>query len=138
MVCDFRRRGVPIDGVGLQMPIAHRHADAASISENIKRLTALGMQVHITEMDVALPVDASGDARREDLRRQADIYSEIVATCLAHPGCTAIPTWGVTDKRSWIGSHSQKTEGAALLFDRNYRAKPTYAALRNELEAPPR
>jgi endo-1,4-beta-xylanase len=89
-------------------------------------------------MDVALPGDALGDARREDLRRQADIYSEIVATCLAHPGCTAIQTWGVTDKYSWIGSHSQKTEGAALLFDRNYRAKPTYAALRNELEAPPR
>ncbi|MGA7632833.1 MAG: endo-1,4-beta-xylanase [Terriglobales bacterium] len=93
MVRDFRRRGVPIDGVGLQMPIAHRHADAASISENIERLTALGVQVHITEMDVALPVDALGDARREDLRRQADIYSEIVATCLAHPGI-ALPEDG--------------------------------------------
>jgi endo-1,4-beta-xylanase len=133
MVRDFRQRGVPIDGVGMQMHIAHLHVDVASVSENIKRLTALGVQVHITEMDVALPVDALGDARAEDLRGQAEIYREIVTACLAFTGCTAIQTWGFTDKYSWIGSHSKKTEGAALLFDRNYRAKPAYEAVRNGL-----
>jgi endo-1,4-beta-xylanase len=134
MVRDFRQRGVPIDGVGLQMHIANLHADVASISANIKRFTALGVQVHITEMDVALPVDAGGSARAEDLERQADIYRQIAGACLSHPGCTAIQTWGFTDKYSWIGSHSKHTQGAALLFDRDYRAKPAYAALRNALE----
>ncbi len=134
MVRDFRERGVPIDGVGFQMHIVNLHADVASISDNIKRFTALGVQVQITEMDVALPVDASGNARPEDLQRQADIYREIAAACLSHPGCTAIQTWGFTDKYSWIGSHSKQTQGAALLFDRNYRAKPAYAALRDALE----
>jgi endo-1,4-beta-xylanase len=133
MVRDFRQRGVPIDGVGLQMHIAHIHADVASISDNIKRLTALGVQVHITEMDVALPVDSLGNARPEDLRQQADIYREIVSACLAYPGCRAIQTWGFTDKYSWIGSHSKHTEGAALLFDRGYRAKPAYEAVRSVL-----
>ncbi len=133
MVRDFRQRGVPIDGVGLQMHIAHMHADVASISENIKRLTTLGVQVHITEMDVALPVDAFGDANREDLQRQADIYRDIVAACLAYRGCTAIQTWGFTDKYSWIGSHSKHTAGAALLFDREYRPKTAYEAVRSGL-----
>src|ERR1035437_9816456 len=73
MVRDFRQRGVPIDGVGLQMHIANLHADVASIAANIQRFTALGVQVHITEMDVALPVDAEGNARAEDLQLQADI-----------------------------------------------------------------
>ncbi len=114
--------------------LSNLHADVASISANIKRFTALGVQVHITEMDVALPVDASGNARPEDLQRQADIYREIADACLSHPGCTAIQTWGFTDKYSWIGSHSKQTQGAALLFDRNYRAKPAYAALRDALE----
>jgi hypothetical protein len=41
MVRDFRERGVPIDGVGLQMHIANLHADVASISANIKRFTDL-------------------------------------------------------------------------------------------------
>jgi endo-1,4-beta-xylanase len=139
MVRDFRQRGVPIDGVGFQMHIAHLRADIASISANIKRFTALGVQVHITEMDVALPVDAEGNARAEDLQLQADIYRQIATACVSHrpsdSGCTAIQTWGFTDKYSWIGSHSKKTEGAALLFDRNYRPKPAYRALRSTLAA---
>jgi endo-1,4-beta-xylanase len=135
MVRDFRQRGVPIDGVGFQMHIAHLHADVASISANIERFTALGVQVQITEMDVALPVDPNGNARPEDLQLQADIYRQIANACLSHPGCTAIQTWGFTDKYSWIGSHSKHTQGAALPFDRNYRAKPACEALRQALEA---
>jgi len=133
MVRDFRRRDVPIDGVGFQMHIANLRADVASISANIKRFTALGVQVHITEMDVALPVDPSGNPRPEDLQRQADIYREVATACLSHSGCTAIQTWGFTDKYSWIGWHSKHTQGAALPFDRNYGAKPAYAALRDVL-----
>src|SRR5450759_3215201 len=135
MVRDFRQRGVPIDGVGLQMHIANLHADVASISANINRFTALGVQVHITEMDVALPVDPNGNPRPEDLQRQADIYREIAGACLAHPGWQAVQQWGFTDKYSWIGSHSKKTQGAALPFDRDYRAKPAYEVLRNAVEA---
>src|SRR5208282_5015348 len=135
MVRDFRQRGVPIDGVGFQMHIANLRADVASISANLKRFTALGVQVHITEMDVALPVDASGNPRAEDLQRQAEIYRGIASACVSQPGCTAIQTWGFTDEYSWIGSHSKKTQGAALLFDRDYRAKPAYEALRNALES---
>jgi len=133
MVRDFRARGVPIDGVGLQMHIANLHADVASTSSNIKRLTDLGVQVHITEMDVALPVNTEGNASGEDLQQQAEIYRQIAIACLSHRGCTAIQTWGFTDKYSWIGSHSKHTQGASLLFDRNYRTKPAYEALRNAL-----
>jgi endo-1,4-beta-xylanase len=135
MVRDFRQRGVPIDGVGFQMHIANLRADVASISANIKRFTALGVQVHITEMDVALPVDAGGNPRPEELKKQADIYREVATACVSHRGCTAIQTWGFTDKYSWIGWHSKQTQGAALLFDRNYRAKPAYVALRDALAA---
>jgi len=135
MVRDFRRRGVPIDAVGFQMHIANLHADVASISANIKRFTALGVQVHITEMDVALSVDANGNPSLDDLQRQAEVYRQIAAACLAQPGCTAIQTWGFTDKYSWIASHSKHTQGAALPFDRNYRAKPAYLALRKALTA---
>ncbi len=120
--------------MGFQMHIANLHPDVASISANINRFTALGVQVHITEMDVALPVDPNGNPRPEDLQLQADIYREIASACLSHPGCTAIQTWGFTDKYSWIGSHSKHTQGAALPFDRDYRPKPAYAALRDALE----
>jgi len=136
MVKDFKTRGVPIDGIGLQMHILTLRADAASIGANIARFTALGVQIHITEMDVAIPLDSDGQARNpEDLQRQAEIYREVATVCLQHPGCTALQTWGFTDKYSWLGwfTHGSKRNG--LLFDRQYRPKPAYQVLRDALAA---
>ncbi|MBZ5657646.1 MAG: endo-1,4-beta-xylanase [Acidobacteriia bacterium] len=135
MVQDFRKRGVPIDGVGFEMHIGNLHSDISSFSANVGRFTALGVQVQITEMDVSLPVDAHGNASAEDLQRQADMYRQVAAACLSHRGCTAIQTWGFTDKYSWIGWQSKGTRGAGLLFDRNYVPKPAYQALRETLGA---
>ncbi len=135
LVKDFKRRGVPIDGVGLQMHVPTLDADIPAIAANIARLTALGVQVHITELDVSLPVNSDGQPRPDDLARQAEVYRAIVRACLNSAGCTAIQTWGFTDKYSWIGSHSRGTRGHALLFDRAYQPKPAYGAVLEELSA---
>lgn len=134
MVEHFQRRGVPIHGVGLQTHIFDLNPDLAGIDANIARFTRLGLQVHITELDVALPVDSNGSALEADLRHQAEIYRSIVNICLAHPGCTAIQTWGFTDKYSWVGSATKHTKGAALLFDRKFLPKPAYDAVREALQ----
>ena len=133
MLEDFKKRGVPIDGVGLQMHISQLNYDTESVAKNIERLTKLGLQVHITELDVSLPVDPQGQAQKADLTTQADVYHGVVRACLQNPGCTAIQTWGFTDKYSWIGSHSHGTRGAALPFDRSYQPKAAYQAILNEL-----
>lgn len=133
MVKDFRQRGIPIDGVGVQMHIAQLDPDTVAFAANIRRLTALGVQVHITELDVSLPLDRpGGQVREEDLLRQAEVYRGVVRACLQNPGCTAIQTWGFTDKYSWIGSHSRGTRGAALPFDWAYKPKPAYDAMLEE------
>jgi endo-1,4-beta-xylanase len=135
MVKDFKHRGVPIHGVGLQMHIPTLDVDMPAIAANIARLTALGVQVHITELDVSLPVDSDGRSRPEDLTRQAAVYRGIVRACLNSPGCTTIQTWGFTDKYSWIGSHSHGARGQALPFDRGYQPKSAYDAILQELSA---
>ncbi len=135
MVKDFKRRGVPLDGVGLQMHITDFNVDIPAVAANIARLSALGVQVHITELDVSLPVDSNDVLRPDDLTRQAEIYRGIVRACLSSPGCTAIQTWGFTDKYSWIGSHSRGTRGQALPFDRAYQPKLAHRALLEELSA---
>lgn len=137
MVKDFKQRGVPIDGVGLQMHISDLAFVASGVASNIWRLTALGLQVHITELDVALPVDSSGQAQSDDLQKQAEVYRRVARACLQNPGCTAIQTWGFTDKYSWIVSHSHGREGSALLFDRAYRPKPAYNAMLEEISRRP-
>jgi endo-1,4-beta-xylanase len=135
MVEDFKKRGVPIDGVGLQMHIPRLDYDIDAVAANIARLTALGVQVHITELDVSLPLDSAGQASNDDLQHQADLYRRIVRACLESPGCTAIQTWGFTDKYSWIGSHSHGARGAALPFDRSYKPKLAYGAILSELSS---
>ena len=134
LVKDFKTRGVPIDGVGLQLHISSLDFDLAGLAANITRLAALGMQIHITELDVSLPVDSKGSViHKEDLTRQAEIYRGIVHACLHSPGCTAIQTWGFTDKYSWIGSHSRGVRGQALLFDRGYQPKAAYSSVLEQL-----
>jgi len=134
MVKDFKRRGVPIDGVGLQLHVPNLDADVPAVAANIARLAALGVQVHITELDVSVPV-GSDAPRTDDLTRQADVYRGIARACLNSPGCTAIQTWGFTDKYSWIGSHSRGARGQALPFDRAYQPKTAYRAVFEELAA---
>ncbi len=133
IVKDFKTRRVPIDGVGLQLHISNLNFDAGAVATNIARLAALGVQVHITELDVSLPLDAREVTHPDDLTRQAEIYRAIVRACLQSRGCTAIQTWGFTDKYSWIGSHSHGTCGQALLFDRSYQPKQSYRAILDEL-----
>lgn len=136
MVKDFKRRGVPIDGVGIQAHIFNLSTkDISSLSENMKRLVSLGVQVHITEMDVALPIDSTGSIRDQaDLMRQAEIYEFVARACLRQPGCTAFQTWGFTDKHSWIPNYTKGAKGTALLFDQNYAPKPSYEVLLSNFE----
>ena len=136
MVKDFKRRGVPLDGVGLQMHIFNLNdKNILSLAANIARLTALGVEVHITEMDVALPVGVTGSlVDPADLAKQADIYRFVTTTCLANRGCTAIQTWGFTDKYTWIPEYTKGQKGDPLLFDKNYAPKSSYRAILDVLE----
>lgn len=135
MVKSFRERGVPIDGVGLQMHIFNLSRDIGSIAANIDRFQNLGVQIHITELDVAIPIDAGGRPLHEDdLCRQAEIYGQIVQTCVSHPGCTAIQTWGFTDKYSWLSWYTHGKQADGLLFDRQNQPKPAYQTFRDALQ----
>lgn len=139
MVKDFKQRGVPIDGVGLQAHIFDLTAkDLQSLSANIKRLVALGVQVHITEFDVGLPTDGVGNLLDPDsLATQADIYRQVATACFQERGCTALQTWGFTDNYTWIPGHTKNAKGAPLPFDRNYAPKPAYRSLLNALDKRP-
>src|SRR5215471_8741712 len=52
MARDFLSRGVPVDGIGLQMHLRGEPLPLDKIDENLTRLEGLGLQVQITELDV--------------------------------------------------------------------------------------
>jgi endo-1,4-beta-xylanase len=130
MLKDFKKRGVPIDGVGLQMHISNLSTDElASLDANIKRLTDLALQVHITEMDVALPIAPNGMPLDEgDLTKQANIYRHVANSCLQNKRCTALQAWGFTDKYSWLPGFTKGAKGSGLLFTKSYERKAAYDA----------
>ena len=133
LVSGMVRRGVPVNGVGLQMHItASSPPPMADISANIARYAALGLEVHITEMDVRVPVDSGGAATGASLSAQAVAYQNVLAACQANPNCTALLTWGVTDSYSWIPG-SYPGFGAALLFDTKYNAKAAVNSIQSRL-----
>lgn len=130
MVRDLRRRGVPIDGVGIQNHVSTTyHASQAELSQTIRGFTDLGVRVAITEMDVTL--DSPG-GRARNLERQRRVYRAAARACRANPRCTSFSTWGVGDGVSWLGPAA-----GGLLFDRGYRRKPAYKAVSRSLGSPP-
>lgn len=132
LVVDLRKRGVPIDGVGMQMHVQIDGEPAVdAIRQNIRRLSNLGVEVWVTEMDVRLQLPAT----QRDLQLQADRYSEILRLCLNEPGCTRFVMWGFTDRYSWIPAKFPGF-GNALMLDENYRPKPAYQAIRDVLLHP--
>jgi len=134
MVQDFVNNGVPINGVGFEMHVLSTYYPSASqLAQNMQALAALGLQVHITEMDVRLPVDASGNASAADLQTQAQIYQTIMTVCLQQPNCTAFQVWGVSYNDSWIPSVFPGY-GAALPFDFNYNPTPAFSALMTAMQ----
>jgi endo-1,4-beta-xylanase len=127
MVAGMKKRGVPIDGVGLQMHInLSAQGKGEELAKVIRRLGELGLQVQITEMDVALDLPADKAA----LEKQAKIYGEITAVAMREKACTALLLWGFTDKHSWIPWFTKDKQGAALIFDEEYRPKPAYEAMK--------
>jgi endo-1,4-beta-xylanase len=123
LVRGLRQKGVPIDGVGLQMHVdATSYPQPADIAANMQRLVALGLLVNISEMDVRIRTAPGATAQRLDLQKR--VFHDIVAVCAAEPRCHAVTFWGFTDKHSWIDSFFGADD--PLLLDEGYRAKPAF------------
>ena len=132
MVTDFKNRGIPIDGVGLQMHLTGTFTDYNSLAANMARFAALGVDIYITEMDVRFqtPLDAT------ELQTQATIYSNVLDKCMLQPRCKGFQVWGIPDKYSWV-PEVFGGEGGALIFDDNYGAKPAYYSIQSRLGGAP-
>jgi len=128
MALDFKRRGVPLDGIGFQLhldPAFDKPETLQSFHANMRRFADLGLEIHFTELDVRLK-----DSSAASLAAQAHLYGEIVKTCLEFPACKMIQTWGITDRYSWIPGWYPRL-GWALPWDASYNRKPAYFAMRD-------
>jgi endo-1,4-beta-xylanase len=130
MAKDFKERGVPLDGIGFQTHVSPQFDNPgtlATYAANLERFAKLGLQLHITELDIRL-----ADSSAASLAAEAKLYGEIATLCVQQPACKLIQTWGFTDKHSWIPQF-YKGMGWALLWDDKYQKKPAYEAVNDAL-----
>jgi endo-1,4-beta-xylanase len=126
------QRSVPINGVGLETHVSvDRYPQPLDVLPNMDRLVALGLEVQITEMDVKIQDDPRPMQARLDA--EAQIYRDMLSTCLAVKQCTAFVMWGFTDRHSWIPDATGHPD-APLIFDAAYHPKPAFFALVDVLD----
>jgi len=125
-------RGVPIDGIGMQMHIDGTHPPMKDeVISNMKRFGDLGIKVYVTEFDVNMAdVKAENDDKDQI---QASIYSEMMRACIESQVCSSFSYLGITDEETWYNYIGLK-EPRPLMFDRSYQPKPAYWATRSALE----
>ncbi|KAJ7066401.1 glycoside hydrolase [Mycena amicta] len=116
LVNRLKSRGVPIDGIGTQTHISIGHA--GTIAGNLQTLANTGLDVAITELDIASSTSTADQAQ------QSSDYKTVANACLSVSRCVGITTWGVSDKDSWLGAAK-----APLLWDTNFVRKPAYTGV---------
>ena len=114
-------RGTPIDGVGFQLHLITGFSTFDSIRRNFQRFADLGLDIWITELDIATDWQFGPVAEAE---RQAVVYAEVVKICLEQPRCKGLQVWGQSDRYAWRGTVD------ALPLDENFEPKPAFFAMR--------
>lgn len=135
LVSGLLQRGVPIDGVGFQSHLGLSYLpDMDSLAQNFRRFNDLGLQVQFTELDMKIQDGEHG--LEERLAQQAKAYGDLLRVCLEAEKCTALITWGFTDRYTWIANATGEVE-APLIFDASYRPKPAYETIHKLLSSNP-
>lgn len=132
LVKNLQEEGVPIDGIGLQ---SHHNIYTPKIDEvkrSIEMYAELGLQLHISEMDVSLfafedetKLDKPDD---ELLEKQAIYYKECFAIYREyHKHIDRVTLWGISDADTWLNHFPVRNrKNWPMLFDDNQQPKKAF------------
>jgi len=157
-IARFRRRGMPIHGVGMQAHVHLSEPEIARLEASIETIAAAGLDVHITELDVdVLPqaYDYMGAEISTNFEYSEELnpfaeglpqhvvdalaarYESLFRLFLKHKDkVRRVSLWGTTDAESW--KNDWPVVGRTnypLIFDREGKPKKAYHAIAG-LKAP--
>ncbi len=127
---DFKKRGIPIGGLGMQMHIGVS-ASNEEIASGLRQLASTGLMVHISEVSILVSDwkrDSSLVFSPELQKKQADKYESLVKVYEESVPVAqryGITVWGISDSNSWIMPTFNLIDWP-LLFDGSFQRKPAY------------
>jgi endo-1,4-beta-xylanase len=139
IVEELRRRGAPLDAIGMQSHLSSYNKPSPSETlDFIRALEGMGLEVYLSEMDVN-DAEFDREIRRRD-EEVAEMYREFLDTVLQSKAVKRLIFWGISDSANWIanGDARRRSDSASqrpALFDRNLQKKPAYYQVIEALRA---
>ena len=97
---EAKARGIPIDGIGMQMHIDGTNPPSKeAVITNMRRFAALGVGVYVTEFDVNMSNVQAPDFVKD--QEEATIYYQMMRACIESNVCHSFAMLGITDKETW-------------------------------------
>jgi endo-1,4-beta-xylanase len=137
LVRRMQARAVPIDAVGIQSHLNIGDAPGPGLLHFVRELHSMNLQVFLTEMDVNDRTAPADVAPRD--AAVAQVYHDYLTLLLPEPNVTALLTWGITDRYTWLSHlpHASRADGKPerpLPFDYDYNPTPAFFAERDAID----
>jgi hypothetical protein len=117
------------------------HSSAASDQSGISGSHSLRAHAQAREFLVGLHRHSAKIRLRATLERDVAIaktYRDYPTMMLAEPNVTALLTWGITDRYTWLGgpkwARSDGQPQRSLPLDADYKPTPAFFALRDSID----
>lgn len=118
----LKKKGIPIDGVGIQCHFSVGDVDSVMLDRTIRRFAEAGLKCIITELDMGI-----SSTSLKNLEEQARNYRVITDIVLNNDNCPTMVIWGLKDNNSWRESSNP------LLYTSSIGKKPAWYAVRSAL-----
>ncbi len=144
-----------IDGVGLQCHMNIEpsrelpnnqsvYQTIANLEKEIKAYAALGLEIHVTELDVSMYTrDYPSNDQSKWYKTEADVtealqdqlaarYKEFFALLRKYrKNVTNVTFWGIADDNTWLSEFASRRPDYPLLFDKELKPKKAFFAVVN-------
>jgi endo-1,4-beta-xylanase len=133
LLSNLRSRGVPVHALGIQAHLQAEQADNFNpevLRRFIQQVADLGLQVLITELDVADRSLPANETARDGA--VAAIYNSYLNAVLQEQAVSAVLTWGLSDRYTWMMHEPEREDSASprpLPLDQDLERKPAWYAM---------